>query len=454
MRFRPSSPVYGLGCILITASSCATSGRSSYDEMRKDYAAIQGRMREAHVKDDDAFGAAPLSRAALARAVLDRNPSVESARQAWRAALARYRQAGAYEDPMLELGAAPLSFASSDAPIGYEIGISQRIPLGGKRDAAAELAVAEAEAASIDYDAVRLQLALAASQLYDEYFIAARSAEINAQHVALMRAMKDNAVVAYETGRGEVQDSLRAEAELAQLDYEAVVIETQRKVAVAQLNALLHRNLDASLPAPPAELSVVDDSGSGTASTSGSIEHRPDVAAARARVRVESARVQMAEEEFYPDLTLSTSYSSMWEMPEHRWMAGVALDIPLERERQLGAEEEARAMRAAAQSDELRMQDEARSEIAIARLRVEEAASALRVQEQRLLPVARQQVDAAQTSFSGSQGQLSSVVDAMRNLRSVELGVQVARAELSKRAAELDRAQGRIPGVSEAEVRR
>src|SRR5689334_5337131 len=100
MRFRSLSPVYGLGCVLLAASSCATNGRSSYDEMRRDYAATQRQVRDERATTSAALESAPLSRVALIRAVLDRNPSVEAARQGWRAALARYRQAGAYEDPM------------------------------------------------------------------------------------------------------------------------------------------------------------------------------------------------------------------------------------------------------------------------------------------------------------------------------------------------------------------
>ena len=454
MQIRIPSSAYGLGLLLFAAQACATSGSSSYEAMRHDYAALQTRARSARTQDDRALTTSPLDRAALIRAVLDRNPTLEASRQAWRAALARYRQAGAYEDPMIELSAAPLSFASSDARVGYEVGISQRIPLGGKRDAAATLAIAQAEAASTDYDAARLQLALTASQLYDEYFIALRSAEINARHVEFMHTLKQSAVVGYQTGHGAVQDSLSADAELAQLEYEAVVLETQRKVAVAQLNALLHRDPNASLPAPPAELPApVDAGGHDSGGTAHVLEQRPDIAAARARVRVEDARSQVAEQDAYPDLTLSTSYNSMWDMPEHRWMAGVALNIPLERERRNGAVEEAQAMRAAAQSEVQRMSDDARSEIAIAELRVAEAKEALRLHEQRLLPVARQQVDAAQAGFISSQGSFSMVVDAARNLRSLELGLQVLRAELSKRVAELDRAQGRIPGLSDSEAR-
>ncbi len=451
-RFR--NPGFALGLLLLAAPACVTSGRSSYAAMRNDYAAIESSSRAENARHETALAAGTLDRAELIRAVLDRNPAIEMSRQSWRAALARYHKAGTHEDPMIEVGAAPLSFASSNAPIGFEVALSQRIPLGAKLEAQAALAVAEAEAADGDYHNARLQLALAASQLYDEYFVAVRSADINAKHVGLVRAMKESAIIAYETGGGSTQDALRAESELSQLEYEAIALETRRKVVVAQLNSLLHRDPRAPLPAPPAELSLptsTDGQGDEREAKT-ALEARPDLAAARARANAEGARSWAAEQESYPDLTLSTSYNSMWDMPEHRWMAGVALNIPLERAGRRGAVEEADAMRAAARSDVQRMTDEARSEFEVGTLRVREAEAAVRLHEQRLLPVAHAQVEAAQADFAAARGSIADLVDAERNLRSVELNTQVMRAELSKRLAALTRAQGRIPGLAASEA--
>jgi outer membrane protein TolC len=401
--------------------------------------------------DERAFTGERLERRALVAAALARNPTVEAARQSWRAALARYRQAGAYDDPMLELSTAPLSLVSSDSPSGYEVGISQRIPLGGKLGAQAALAVAEAEAASSDYEAARLQLALTASQLYDDYFVAVRALAINEAHVELVAALQQNAVSAYETGQASALDALSAEAELAQLEYEAVALATRREVAVAQINALLHRAPDAHLAPPPAELALEspeDAQDLAELPAAGAISGRPDIGMARARVRVERARAEVAEQAFYPDLTLMTSYSSMWAMPEHRWMAGLALNVPLQRGRRHGAVEEAAAMRTAAEHEVARRTDEARAEIAVATLRVAEAREAVRLHEQRLLPLARSRVQTAQAGFVAGGGALASLIEIARDLRTVELNSQVMRAELSKRLAELERALGRTPGVA------
>ncbi len=113
---------------------------------------------------DTALGlqASVLDRRAYVRAVLERNPSIESARQGWRAALSRVSQSGTFEDPMIDLGIAPLSIGSSKAPLGYELGISQKLPWFGKRGFEASAAAAEADASKSDYEALKRELALSA----------------------------------------------------------------------------------------------------------------------------------------------------------------------------------------------------------------------------------------------------------------------------------------------------
>ena len=466
MQIRVSCSQLARSGLLLVISACASSGQARYAALRNDYAATEARLQRGRARAADALAGETLERGALIRAVLDRNPSLEAGRQAWRAALAHYRQAGTIDEPMIELAAAPLSFASSSAPIGYEVGIRQRIPLGGKLGAEAELAIVEAQAAHADYDALRPQLALAASQLYDDYCLAVRSAAINGEHVALLHALQQSALAAYEAGRGEAQDSLQADAELAQLEYEAVQLATRRAVAIAQLNALLHRDPRAPLPPPPAQrpgAPAADDEApprsagavpldGAPARDAAAVSRRPELAAARARVQVEAARAHVAERDGWPDLTLATSYNSMWEMPEHRWMAGVELSIPFERERRAGAIEQARAQQAAATHEAERMLDDARSEAAVAELHVEEARAALRLYEQRLIPLARERINAVQASYVASHASFAMLVDAEHDLRAAELATLALRSDLDKRSAELTRALGGMPGLTSSEV--
>jgi outer membrane protein TolC len=184
------------------------------------------------------------------------------------------------------------------------------------------------------------------------------------------------------------------------------------------------------------------------------LAQRPDIVSARARVRVASARVTANERSFYPDLTLHASYNSMWQMPEHRFMAGVALNVPLQRTQRYGAVDEASAMSASWQSEAQSMTDAARTEASVALRQLQQARNALQLYEQRLVPLARRRIEAARAGFSASQGNFMAVLEAERGLRTAELELELARAELGKRSAALERALGHTVGISDNEVQR
>ncbi|MEI9938710.1 MAG: TolC family protein [Pseudomonadota bacterium] len=431
------------GCAGATGSASSRGSRAAYD----------GSVIPipAHTAVDSAVDArhAVLERHTYVRSVLAHNPSIESARQGWRAALARVRQTGSFEDPMLDLGLAPLSIGSSKAPLGYEVGISQRLPWFGKRDLESSAAAAEANASKSDFEALKRELALSALLLYDQYFIAVRSIEINRQHVELMRAMRDAATAQFQAGRASAQDPLQAEAELAHMEHDTLVLASQRDVTVAQMNELLHRAPELPLPPPVAELPLpaLPNVSNAPQLETDAVAQRSEISAARERARAAQARAERADRESYPDVTLSTSYNSMWDMPEHRWMVGLGFNLPLQTGRRAGSADEAEALRAGFESDAVRLSDAARTQVFVALQQLRESAHVLDLFELRLLPVAKDQIDAARAGFTASQNPFMAVVAAEKNLRSVELDYQVARADCDRHRAELDRALGRIPGL-------
>src|SRR6478609_5241507 len=232
---------------LCSLSACGgTAGASQYQAHSADYersAAIAPRNASQSALPRGEI----LEREAFVRAVLARNPSIESARQGWRAALARVRQSGAFSDPMVELQLAPLSLSSSKAPLGYEVMVSQAFPWFGKRSLDASVADAEAQAAKSDFEGTKRELALTALTLYDQYFVTYRSLEIHTEHVALMQAIRDAASAQFSSGRklraGRVANGLHqcnvlgVNLERAISD-EILIVERQRRERELALRAL------------------------------------------------------------------------------------------------------------------------------------------------------------------------------------------------------------------------
>lgn len=435
--------------LAFVATACATPNATRYRTQREDLQRSGGTFRPADAGEQLFEGATELDRRELVRQVLERNPNIRAARHAWQAALALYPQVIALEDPMLGAGVAPLSIGSKRVDDAPSFDLSQKLPFPGKLRLRGEAALGEAEAASHDYEAVRLRLATMASLVFDDYAQAARSLEINAEHIVLLEELKEVATLRYEVGEASQQDPLQAEVELAHGLHRKIAFGTAQRIAAGQLNALLHRPASATLPPAPIR------SGTPAAASEAAdqlvaeaLEDRPEVAAAGARITAEEARVALAWREYFPDITLVGAYDGRMQARDLEPFVGVQLSVPLQLDRRKAAVEEAEARLEVARNQRLAIVDEVRFGVQSSLERLTEAGYLVHLFRDRLLPVAGDQIAAARAGFETGRNSFPALIDAERNLRTVELGYEEALADVSRRRADLDWALGRIPGLS------
>lgn len=450
---RPTRPGWSLW-VIVTAlvAGCASAQTRRYDGLARDLRDASARPGER--EDAERRGAiedaARLDRAGFVRAVLASNPSIEAARQGWRAALAEYPQTSALPDPTLDYSMAPLSIGSQSVPYGQTIGLSQRLPWPGRLALQGEVALAEAEAAREDYQATRQRLALTASMLFDQYYAVTRSIALTREHQRLTKEIKSAAEAQYEAGRASQQEPLQAEVEDALVAQRGVVLESRRSVIVAQMNGMLHRRPGSPLPPPPErvdpELDAVIEGSESLQSEA--VRGRPELRKSLAQIRGRESAVDLADKAYYPDFTVNTSYSTMWMDPEHQWMVGLSINIPLQRGARNGAADGAEARLAQARSELASVDDEIRVEVERARQRLIEARDVVRLYQERLLPAARAQIEAATIGYETGTTGFQALIDSERTVRAAEIEHQEAIATLGQRRAELDYAVGRVAGIS------
>lgn len=404
--------------------------------------------RHAHAAPD---GTWRLEREALIDAVLAENPGLEAARMALAAARERVPQATSLDDPMLSYSFGPLSIASDDVPFGQAIEARQRFPYPGTLRLRGEAARAEADMAAEAFETVRLELATAASLLYDDYYLVHRALEINAEHVRLLGDFQRIATARYAAGAAPQQDPIRAEVELAHLVHREMVLETTREVLAARINALLHRAPGEPLLPPVSRLPVPELEGLDPARLEElAVAARPELARLEAERAAREAAVELRELARYPDFEAMASYSSMWMDTAHQWMVGVAVNLPVWRDRIEAGVAEAEAEASRVDGERARLADEVRAETRIAWTRLQETHHILTLYESRLIPAARDQVRAALAGFETGQVSFLSLIEAERNQRDVELQYEETLADLHRRRAELARALGRLPAGEES----
>lgn len=376
-----------------------------------------------------------LDRDALIRAVLDANPEVAAAEAALDAARAHVDVVGRVPDPTLEVGVAPLSVNAHT--FGWSAQVMQDLPLWGMRRTEKDMASADADAAEAQLAMMRLDLARMAAMLWADWWAIHRQIALMEASLRAVDDSRDAALSRYAAGRGASVDTLALATQSAAILAEHHLMEFEREVVRARVNALLHRPSDTALPPPPDTL--LADGAEGE-------PDRPELVEADAMVRAAEAGVAMARRERLPMVGVMAGWDTMQEMPEHRLMAGVTVALPLSTRSRAGAVAEAEALRDRAEAERARMADAVALSVVEARLRWEGQKAATEVIEAELLPLARAQVEAARAAWAAGATDVRTLLDAERSLLDAEIRHATAAAALAMRAAELQIALGALPG--------
>lgn len=387
----------------------------------------------------------------LVAEVLARNPTVAQMAAAAQAAAARYPQVTSLEDPRAGGYFGPASIHSRDVDFAYRVEVSQAVPFPGKLALRGEGARQDAAAAFADLDDARLALAEAARIAFADYYLAARSAEVNAEGLRLLGEFRENAAARYRAGQGEQQDVFQAEVAIARQKERTVALERMQRVARARLNTLLHLPPDAALPPPPKTLATIDRVPPAAALRDLAARQRPDVAALRARAAAEEAAVALAIKEYAPDFEAMAAYDAWWQPRERdlRPMVGLRLNLPVRTGRRDAAVMEAQARLAQRRAELARAIDQAGLQVQEAYEQVREAEQALKLYEETALPAARENVRLAQSSYTTGKVPFLNLIEAQRNLVELRDRQFELQAELRRRRAALDRATGTTPAALE-----
>ena len=436
----------GFVCLALLTTSCSAPS-AQYDQMlttfRYSSCNVDVCKAEEYTLND------PLERSNLVGTVLTVNPSLESARQTWRAMLAKYPQVISWDDPMASYAFAPGTIRSKTVGYGQEIDLKQKFPFPGKLGLRGKIALAEAGSAEEDFEWVKIQLAAVTSNLFDDYYLIERAIEVNSIHIDLLKQYKESADTQYASSQVTAQIPLQADVELAQLEYEQISLSTDREVIIAKINALLHRDPSSPLPHPPKVLYPIALDETSEQLQQEALQNRPDLHSIQAQIDAAKSTLDLAHLEYLPDFEVMGSYNSMWPVPSMYTSVGVGINIPIQFERRKGAVDESRANIKSLSYKYAQLVDQAFVEVSTALKRVSQARQYVEILQEKIIPTAKDELEAAVAGFEAGQNSFLVLIESERTLRTLELQRHSAIAEFYRQLAMLDQAVGYILHFSE-----
>ena len=348
------------------------------------------------------------------------------------------------DDPIIHYGSA-LGTIGAERGYGQLVSLTQRFEWPNKKRLRGESSRLDALASKRAIELVRLDLAQQASSLFNTYYVAHRTLEINREHSELVQRFKKSAEAQYASGKSAQQDALEAEVELAMLQKDQLQIKAEIKVITAQLNSLLHRAPDSILSPPPNRLAHINLSKQPLpAMRASAVQDRPELKIIANQIVSAEHKLTLAELSGYPDLDLTGTYNSMWSHPEHQFMVGLSLTIPIHTDVTQARVDQAHATLLRLKALNQSQRNQITTEVYKARVKLQEAIERMELYRDQLLPAAKRLILASEFGYQSGKGSFSSIMSAEHRLRSFKKEYEEAIAQTWDREANLSRALGKV----------
>jgi cobalt-zinc-cadmium efflux system outer membrane protein len=380
----------------------------------------------------------------LAALAAKHNPAIAALRHRAERMEAQAPQAASLPDPMASVSAGSMAETAAGQMQGM-VGVSQKFPHAGKRDAASRAARHEAAAIRAEADALALKVSEQVKSAWWDYYLAEKTISYTKENRELLSSIKEIVAARIETDSASQADQLRTENEITLLDRDLADLRKLRSSAIARINSLLNRHAGSSLP-PPREPSLPATSSLENLIARAQVNH-PDIAAAQQRVDAFNQRLRKAKLERYPDPTVGITYAPVSGSGlagsangRDQVFATLGFNIPLWREPRKAMVREATAGIAETKALLESSRADLRYRVEDAYFRAKTAREVTTLFKDRLIPSAKQASEVTLTGYSAGKSSFTDVLETQREVLTYQLQLIKSRAELGKAIATLEAA--------------
>jgi len=352
--------------------------------------------------------------------------------------LAGVTTASVTPDWSVDVGLPTVDLANQGNPTNFSTGLNVPIELGGKRAHRVRAAKADLATTNSDYDDAVRQLRAAATGV----FLDALSARAILQSKNKSLSQFDRIVSVNEERHrvGDIGEIELVQSRVERDQFKADVITAQADVYSADLamGQKLGKSdkLSAQLPVPNGTLESPVRTFDVDQLVANALEMRPDVISKRRAIQAADLRIELANVNLIPDLSVSGSYSHLGtgtggfsQPPDNTLGASLSLNLPFSRLRHRGELEAAQATHTQAELQLRSTQLQVEQEVRDAYSRYQAAVQRLNLYRGGMLKDADRVLEARLYAYQRGGATLLEVIDAQRTSAEVYLAYSQALSD-------------------------
>ncbi|MFW6373628.1 MAG: TolC family protein [Thermodesulfobacteriota bacterium] len=387
----------------------------------------------------------------------EHNPSIQAAREGWRATVEQYRVATGYPDPQLMATYYPDPIETRFGPQDWNITLSQMIPFPGRLSKAGDVVRTEARIARLDLDKTVRDITVGIIESYYELYYIHKALEIADANRKILNELRKIGETAYGQDRSAFLDVVKAQSQTAQLGYDILLLKDLAETEKTRLNGLLNRPPRA--PLGPIQEAPFDNLVYSLDELFQMAEiYREEIRMAELQIEKAENQIDLARYENLPEFRVGLFYGVIGDpdVPNPPPDAGddaigvqFGFSIPLWLGKNSGRVNRARAMADQNRAARTESVNETYTLIRNLYFRLQNARRLITLYRNELLPQAMTSLETAETWFREGQGSFSDFLETQSVVYNFQLALARARADHGKLLAGLERLVGKTVTLRE-----
>jgi outer membrane protein, heavy metal efflux system len=379
------------------------------------------------------------------------NPSIQQARDDWRATVENYRLKTGYPDPQLMVTWFPEPIETRLGPQDWNAQISQKIPFPGKLSTAGELVVADARIARLRLDQTTKDTLLSLTTSYYELWYIRQARSITRHNARLLAQIRKIGETAHAEGRATLTDVVKAQSQTGQLQYDALLLEELEQTEIARLNGLLNRSPDSAIGslAPPSLSPLAVDVERIDELARASLE---GILMAQAGVDKSDTKISLARFQNLPDFKIGLFYAGIGRPdvatpPKEAGRDAVGIQagvsIPLWFGKNRSRVDKAMAEKSKARAKKQALVNDVRTRVRALFFKTRNAERLVTLYQENLVPEAARAMTLAEAWYREGEGSFTDFIETQSVWYNFQLAQARATADYGIALARLERLAGR-----------
>ncbi len=375
-----------------------------------------------------------------------KNPSILSAKEAWKATVEKYRLATGYPDPQFSATYFPEPIETRLGSQDWKLDFSQVIPFPGKVSKAGEIVQVEARIAKLGLDKAVREVIVSIRESFYEFWYIRNAKQVTGDNIQLLNHLRKIAETAYTGDRATFFDVVKAQAQNGQLRYDALLLDELEMTEQTRLNGLLDRDPDSTfgrlqeMTSQPLLYTIQEIYRLAE-------EHQEEIQIAKTQVEKADTKIDLARYQNLPDFKVGMTYSAIGSTGtsnppsnEGRDAFGVqfGLTVPLWFGKNKGRVGRALAEKEQAKAVKTLRINETQTRLRKLFFRVQNAHRIMELYGKELLPQAAKSMEIAETWFKQGESSFSDFIETQAVWYNFQLAYARARADYGKYLARLE----------------